>query len=65
MSPIDWIIMLGTLFGIVAYGVWKTRKVDSVQSYLLGDRDLPWWTIVKVGWGLPNFTSVYRWQWSF
>lgn len=45
MSPIDWIIMLGTLFGIVAYGVWKTRKVDSVQSYLLGDRDLPWWTI--------------------
>ena len=45
MSPIDWIIMLGTLFGIVAYGVWKTRKVNSVQSYLLGDRDLPWWTI--------------------
>ncbi len=45
MSPIDWIIMLGTLLGIVAYGVWKTRKVDSVQSYLLGDRDLPWWTI--------------------
>ena len=37
--------MLGTLFGIVAYGVWKTRNVNSVQSYLLGDRDLPWWTI--------------------
>ena len=45
MELLDWIIMLGTLFGIVAYGVWKTRKVDSVQSYLLGDRDLPWWTI--------------------
>ncbi len=45
MALLDWIIMLGTLFGIVAYGVWKTRKVDSVQSYLLGDRDLPWWTI--------------------
>ncbi|MEM6317911.1 MAG: sodium:solute symporter [Bacteroidota bacterium] len=45
MNPIDWIIMLGTLFGIVAYGVWKTRKVNNVQSYLLGDRDLPWWTI--------------------
>lgn len=37
--------MLGTLLGIVAYGVWQTRKVDNVQSYLLGDRDLPWWTI--------------------
>jgi len=45
MQAADWIVMLGTLFGIVAYGVWKTRHVRSVQSYLLGDRDLPWWTI--------------------
>lgn len=37
--------MLGTLFGIVAYGVYKTRKINNVQSYLLGDRDLKWWTI--------------------
>ena len=37
--------MMGTLLGIVAYGVWKTRNVSSIQSYLLGDRDLPWWTI--------------------
>lgn len=45
MHLFDWIIMLGTLLSIVAYGVWKTRNVNSVQSYLLGDRDLPWWTI--------------------
>jgi SSS family solute:Na+ symporter len=45
MELLDWIVMLGTLLGIVAYGVWKTRSVDNVQSYLLGDRDLPWWTI--------------------
>ncbi|MCG8330083.1 MAG: sodium:solute symporter [Chitinophagales bacterium] len=45
MSTLDWIIMMGTLLGIVAYGVWKTRSVDNVQSYLMGDRDLPWWTI--------------------
>lgn len=45
MQLVDWIVMLGTLFAIVAYGVWKTRNVNSVQSYLLGDRDLPWWTI--------------------
>jgi solute:Na+ symporter, SSS family len=37
--------MLGTLFGIVAYGVWKTRHVNTVQSYLRGDNDLPWWAI--------------------
>ncbi len=45
MHTLDWIVMLGTLLTIVAYGVWKTRSVKSVQSYLLGDRDLPWWTI--------------------
>lgn len=45
MEILDWIVMLATLLGIVAYGVWKTRNVNSVQSYLLGDRDLPWWTI--------------------
>jgi len=37
--------MLATLAAIVAYGVWKTREVNSVKSYLLGDKDLPWWTI--------------------
>ncbi|MCB0629337.1 MAG: sodium:solute symporter [Saprospiraceae bacterium] len=45
MTFIDWTIMLGTLVTIVAYGVWKTRNISSVQSYLLGDKDLPWWTI--------------------
>lgn len=45
MHPIDWGIMLAVLFGIVAYGIWQTRKTNSIKSYLLGDRDLPWWTI--------------------
>lgn len=45
MSNIDWTVLIGTLFCIVAYGVWKTRNVNSVESYLLGDRDLKWWTI--------------------
>lgn len=37
--------MLATLLVIVFYGVWKTRNVSNVKSYLLGDKDLPWWTI--------------------
>jgi len=45
MAPLDWIVMGLTLFGIVAYGVWKTRSVNTSESYLLGDRDLRWWTI--------------------
>ena len=45
MSTIDWLVMTGTLTAIVLYGVIKTRSVDNVKSYLLGDRDLKWWTI--------------------
>ncbi|HKK75533.1 MAG TPA: sodium:solute symporter [Saprospiraceae bacterium] len=45
MTLIDWIVMLGTIFGIVAYGIYKTRNVNTAQSYLKGDRDLKWWTI--------------------
>ena len=37
--------MIGTLAAIVGYGVYQTRRVDNVKSYLLGDRDLKWWTI--------------------
>lgn len=45
MHLLDWIVMVGTLLSIVAYGIWKTRSVQNVKSYLQGDRDLPWWTI--------------------
>lgn len=37
--------MGGTLLFIVSYGVWRTRHVKSMSSYLGGDKDLPWWTI--------------------
>ena len=45
MHLLDWTILIVTLLSIIGYGIWKTRKVDNVKSYLLGDRDLPWWTI--------------------
>ena len=45
MHPVDWLIMLSVLIGIVAFGVWKTRKINTVKTYLMGERDLPWWTI--------------------
>ena len=45
MATIDWIVLASTLAFIVLYGVWKTRKINNVQSYLLGDRELKWWTI--------------------
>lgn len=45
MHTLDWIIMFGVLFSIVAYGIWKTRNVNTVKSYLRGDDDMKWWAI--------------------
>jgi SSS family solute:Na+ symporter len=44
MSSIDWIVLFGTLLGIVAYGIWKTRGTKTMDSYLRGD-DTKWWTV--------------------
>ena len=45
MSYIDWIVLTTTLLLIVLYGIWKTRGKKDIESYLLGDRELKWWTI--------------------
>lgn len=45
MSVLDWIVLLGTLGFIVIYGVWKTRGSKNIESYLLGDKSMKWWTI--------------------
>jgi Na+/proline symporter len=44
MSGLDWVVMLGTLVFISAYGVWKTRGVKTANDYLRGS-DLRWPTI--------------------
>ncbi|MFY0594569.1 sodium:solute symporter [Roseivirga sp.] len=45
MSTIDWIVLFGTLISIVAYGVWKTRSDNDINSYLRGGDDVKWWAI--------------------
>jgi Na+/proline symporter len=45
MHGVDWLVLLGTLLGIVAYGMYVTRKQRDAQSFLLGNRQMPWWTI--------------------
>ena len=41
----DWIVMIAVLVGIIVYGIWKTRNVNTAKSYLTGDRELGWWPI--------------------
>lgn len=45
MSTLDWLVLLGTLGFIVIYGAWKTRGAQSIDTYLLGDKSMKWWTI--------------------
>ncbi|MBL7864042.1 MAG: sodium:solute symporter [Cyclobacteriaceae bacterium] len=45
MNSVDWIVLFGTLLLIVSYGAWKTRGSQSMQSYLLGNNSLPWWSV--------------------
>jgi len=45
MSYLDWTVLVATLSFIVLYGFWKTRNVNSTESYILGDRALKWHTI--------------------
>ncbi|MEL7001880.1 MAG: sodium:solute symporter [Bacteroidota bacterium] len=45
MSILDWIILFGTLIGIVSYGVWKSRGAQDIEGYLMGDKSMRWYTI--------------------
>ncbi len=45
MSTIDYVVMLGTLLLIVAYGTYKTRKSKDIHGYLLGNNQMRWATI--------------------
>lgn len=45
MHIIDWIICFAILAIIIIYGLWKTRNINDSASYLLGNRELKWYTI--------------------
>ena len=45
MQQLDWIVLTGTLFFIVAYGAWKTRGSKNVTDYIKGGSEAKWWTI--------------------
>lgn len=45
MHLIDWIVLIGTLVSITLFGIYKTRGNSDMHTYLVGNRDLKWWTI--------------------
>ncbi len=45
MNALDWIVLLGTMLGIAAYGTWATRRTNSLNTYLKGNHSTGWFTI--------------------
>ena len=45
MNVADWVVLLGTIVGIAAYGAWRTRHVRSLNTYLRGNVSNGWGTI--------------------
>ena len=45
MNALDWLVLLGTMVGIAAYGTWRTRHTDNLNTYLKGSRSTKWGTI--------------------
>jgi len=45
MSLIDWIVLVTTIFAIVAYGIWKSGRNQNIDQFLVGNRSMPWYTV--------------------
>jgi len=45
MSPLDYLVLFGTLVGIAAYGIWRTRGAHSLSTYFKGDQTTRWMVI--------------------
>src|SRR6218665_1395193 len=45
MNLADWIVLFGTLFAIVFYGIRKTKKQVHTEGYLRGNSTNKWWII--------------------
>ena len=45
MNALDWLVLLGAIVGIAAYGTWRTRHTDSLNTYLKGNSSTKWGTI--------------------
>ena len=45
MNALDYVILVGAMLGIAAYGIWRTRGRCDLNTYLKGARETHWLTI--------------------
>src|SRR4028119_182059 len=46
MSGTDWLVLVLTLSGIVAYGLYKSRTTKNLEGYFLSNRSMPWYIVL-------------------
>ncbi len=46
MSRPDWIVLILTLAGIIAYGLYKSRTSKDLDGYFLSNRSVPWYIVL-------------------
>jgi len=45
LSTIDFVIFFGSLFVVMAVGLWVGRKEESSKDYFLAGRNARWWGV--------------------
>ena len=45
MNFVDYAVLFGTMLGIAAYGIWRTRKRQNLNTYLRGEGNTKWFVI--------------------
>ncbi len=45
MSTLDWVVMVLTIIGIPAFGLWRARASQTVNQYLLAGKTMPWYAM--------------------
>ena len=45
MRPLDWVVLVGSLASIIAYGLYRGRGSNTVDRYLLGGKSMPWYAM--------------------
>jgi Na+/proline symporter len=45
VNAIDYVVLLGVILGITAFGIWATRRQKGLRTFLRGAEHTPWLTI--------------------
>mgnify|MGYP003351637601 CR=1 FL=1 len=54
MTTLDWIVMILTIIGIPAFGLWRGRASKTVNEYLLAMHKLFWPDVFILGGAIGN-----------